>query len=78
MEEFFNTYAVLILTALTSILGWIANTLSGLRKDLNKKVNKYDCDRNMDYHCARLSKLEEDVKVNTNDIVGIKAHIGEH
>ena len=65
-----------ILTIMCGFLGWIANTLAGLRKDLNKKVDKYDCDRSMDRHCLRLDTLEDDVKKNTADIATIKGSLG--
>ena len=73
-EEVLSNYFVIVLTVLTSLMGWIANTLAGLRKDLNKKVEKYDCDKNMTYHCTRLTKLEEDVSANTRDILVLKEH----
>lgn len=59
----------------TGILGWIATTLTGIRKDLNKKVDKEDCDHDMDYHCKRLDALEKDVRANTTDIAAIKGQI---
>lgn len=62
-----------ILMLMTSILGYMANILSGIRKDLNAKVSKEDCCRNLDHQCARLTELEHDVKQNSIDIAGLKA-----
>lgn len=62
-----------VLAVMTAILGRIATTLAGLRQDLNQKVNREDCAHDMDYHCARLDRLEQDVRTNTADIVALKA-----
>lgn len=64
-----------VLTVMTAILGWIAMTLTGLRKDLNKKVDKYDCEHGMDRHCQRLDALDKDVKANSYDIAELKARL---
>lgn len=64
-----------VLAVMTAILGRISNTLSGLRQDLNKKVDKEDCSHDMDYHCNRLDRLEQDVRANTADIISHKADI---
>ena len=64
-----------ILTLMTCVLGYIANTLAGIRKDLNNKVDKDTCGHDMDRHCWRLDKLEENVRENSNAISALSAKI---
>ena len=66
-----------ILATMTGILGYMANTLSGLRKDLYGKVDKDACGKDMDRHCTRLDHLETDVRNNTADIAALKAKIDD-
>ena len=77
MKELLPTIASITLTAMTALMTWIANTLAGLRKDLNKKVDRYDCNRSMDQHCARLTQLENDVRINVEDIAELRARIDD-
>ena len=39
------------LSVMTAILAWMAGTISGIRRDLQKFVQKEDCNRAMDTHC---------------------------
>lgn len=74
-ENWQIAWMMVISTAATGILGWTAATLAGIRKDLNKKVDKDDCGHDMDYHCKRLDALEKDVRANTTDIAAIRGQI---
>lgn len=74
-ENWQITIMTIVSTAATGILGWAAATLAGIRRDLNKKVDREDCGHDMDYHCKRLDRLEKEVKINSNAIASLEARV---
>lgn len=60
---------------MTVISGWIACTLTELRKDLKSKMDKADCNKDMGQHCKRLDRLEGIVEENTTAIAVLTAKI---
>ena len=54
------------------VLGWIAMELRGIRKDLEQKVEKTDCDTHMCRHYEEIQNLWENTRKNTERIVKLE------
>lgn len=72
-ESWQIAWMTILSTLATGLLGWAAATLAGIRKDLNKKVDKDECNHTMDYHCKRLDHLVNDVRQNATAIAELRA-----
>ena len=54
------------------IMGWIAMELRGIRKDLEQKVEKTDCDNHMCRHYAEIQNLWSETRKNSDRISKIE------
>ena len=54
------------------VLGWIAMELRGIRKDLEQKVEKTDCDTHMCRHYEEIQHLWENTRENSNRIAKLE------
>ena len=64
-----------LLSLMVAVLGVIASTLAGIRRDLGEMVRKHDCDRSMDAHCHRLDVLDAAVNRNAEEIAIIRGRL---
>ena len=56
------------LSVMTAILAWMAGTITGIRRDLQKCVQKEDCNRAMDTHCEEIRTITEEIRNVWKDI----------
>lgn len=59
----------------SSILGWIAVELRGLRKDMRMYVMKDDCSSDMGKHCTQIGELFETAKENQQRIAHLETAV---
>ncbi len=64
-----------VLSIMTMLLGWMATSISGLRKDLKAFVLKEDCNRAMDGHCAEIRSLQACIAKNSESIARLEVLI---
>lgn len=64
-----------VLSIMTMLLGWMATSISGLRKDLKAFVLKEDCNRAMDGHCADIRELKSWIAKNNESIARLEVLI---
>lgn len=64
-----------VLSIMTMLLGWMATSISGLRKDLKAFVLKEDCNRAMDGHCADIKELKSWIAKNSESIARLEVLI---
>lgn len=64
-----------VLSIMTMLLGWMATSISGLRKDLKAFVLKEDCNRAMDGHCADIKELKSWIAKNSDAIARLEVLI---
>ena len=54
------------------IMGWIAMELRGIRKDLEQKVEKTDCDTHMCRHYEEIQNLWKNTRDNSERIAKLE------
>lgn len=64
-----------VLSIMTMLLGWMATSISGLRKDLKAFVLKEDCNRAMDGHCADIKELKIWIAKNSDAIARLETRL---
>lgn len=64
-----------VLSIMTMLLGWMATSVSGLRKDLKAFVLKEDCNRAMDGHCTEIRSLQACIAKNSESIARLEVLI---
>ena len=64
-----------VLSIMTMLLGWVATSISGIRKDLKTFVLKDDCNRAMDGHCADIKELKSWIAKNSDAIARLETSL---
>lgn len=64
-----------VLSIMTMLMGWMATSISGLRKDLKTFVLKDDCNRAMDGHCADIKELKTSIARNCDAIARLETRM---
>ena len=64
-----------VLSIMTMLLGWVATSISGIRKDLKTFVLKDDCNRAMDGHCADIKELKSWIAKNSDAIARLETRL---
>lgn len=74
-EQWAITLAGIVSTLALALIGWGANSLAGLRKDIQAFVRRDDCTADMGEHCAKIAGLEKRLGKLENRTTAIESKI---